>query len=238
MYMAKNNFWGGNGIVGAQIPLGTGLAYALKYQGKKAVSFIYYGDGAANQGQVFEAYNMAALWNLPAIYVCEDNKYGMGTSTKRSSASEEYYTRGDYIPGIKVDGMDILAVKEATRFAKDWSIKNGPVVLHMATYRYFGHSMSDPGTTYRTREEVQDVRTNKDCIQLFKSKLLAAKVTTEEELKKIDLEVREEVNEAVKFATDAPFPDASELQSDIYSGCDYTAKGVTYSQVYTFTRKQ
>jgi pyruvate dehydrogenase E1 component alpha subunit len=236
MYYAKNNFWGGNGIVGAQIPLGTGLAYAQRFQKKEAASWIYYGDGAANQGQVYEAYNMAALWNLPAIYVVEDNMYGMGTSTKRSSANEEYYTRGDVIPGIKVDGMDILAVKEAARYARDWAIKYGPIILHMSTYRYFGHSMSDPGTTYRTREEVQDVRTNKDCIQLLKSKIISSKIATEEELKKIEVGVREEVAEAVQYATDSAWPNAEELQSDIYSSTGYTCKGVNAFQTYTVTK--
>lgn len=232
MYHAKNNFWGGNGIVGAQVPVGTGLGFALKYQNKKAVSFIYYGDGAANQGQVFESYNMASLWNLPCIYVCEDNKYGMGTSTKRSSASEEYYTRGDYIPGIKVDGMDILAVKEATRYAKNWAIENGPVVLHVSTYRYFGHSMSDPGTTYRPREEVQEVRTNKDCIQLIKQRIINAKIATVEELKEMENKIKEEAQEAVKFATESAWPPAEELQKNVYSGSDYSCKGVHAGQVY------
>jgi len=236
MYYSKNNFWGGNGIVGAQVPVGTGLAYALKYKKLPNVASIYYGDGAANQGQVFEAFNMASLWNLPCLFICEDNKYGMGTSSKRSSASEDYFKRGDYIPGIKVDGMDLFAVREATRIAKKWAIKNGPVILHMSTYRYFGHSMSDPGMSYRTREEVQDVRTNKDPIQLFKNKLITNKITTEEELKVIENKIKEEIIDAVKFATEDAWPSVNEIATDIYTDPPYTVKGVTAQQVYNITK--
>eukprot|EP01080_Neovahlkampfia_damariscottae_P004654 gene4654-8227_t len=232
MYMAKNNFWGGNGIVGAQVPVGAGLAYALKYQKKKNCSWAYMGDGASNQGQVFESYNMAALWNLPCVFVVEDNKYGMGTSTKRSSASEDYYSRGDYIPGILVDGMDVMAVRSAARYAKDWAVNNGPIILHMSSYRYYGHSMSDPGTSYRTREEVKDVRTNKDPIQLLKQKLIEKKVATQEELKAIELDIRKEVKEAVQFATESPLPDVSQLTTDIYSQSGYAVKGITATQIY------
>merc|ERR1712029_754789 len=174
MHMYAPNFFGGNGIVGAQVPLGAGLAFAHKYKGDGGVSFSLYGDGAAQQGQVFEAYNMAKLWDLPAVFICENNGYGMGTSQERSSASQTFYTKGDYIPGIWVDGMDVLAVREATKFATEHcSSGKGPLVFEIATYRYHGHSMSDPGTSYRTREEIQEVRHNRDPITGFREKMSA-----------------------------------------------------------------
>ncbi|XP_025097559.1 pyruvate dehydrogenase E1 component subunit alpha, mitochondrial-like [Pomacea canaliculata] len=217
MHMYCKNFYGGNGIVGAQVPLGAGVALAMKYQGKKNVCLALYGDGAANQGQLFEAYNMAKLWDLPCIFVCENNGYGMGTSAARSSANTDYYTRGDSIPGIWIDAMDVLAVKSATEFSKQFVLKNGPILLEAATYRYHGHSMSDPGTSYRTREEVQEVRQNRDPIGLFKSRIISSALVTEDDLKKIDNDIRQEVEEAAEKAKVDPELPLEDLYSDIYS---------------------
>jgi len=218
MHMYSKNFFGGNGIVGAQVPLGAGLAFAQKYNGTDGVCIALYGDGAANQGQVFEAYNMAKLWDLPAIFVCENNGYGMGTSNERSSASTSYYTRGDYIPGIWVDGMDVLAVREATRFAiEHCKAGKGPMVMETFTYRYSGHSMSDPGTSYRTREEIQEVRQTRDPITSFKDRLISTQLATAEELKKIDVEVKNVVDEATKKAKNDKEIGLDELTADIYS---------------------
>ncbi|XP_050423482.1 probable pyruvate dehydrogenase E1 component subunit alpha, mitochondrial isoform X1 [Adelges cooleyi] len=218
MHMYAKNFYGGNGIVGAQVPLGAGIAFAAKYSGTGGVCFALYGDGASNQGQVFETYNMAKLWNIPCIFVCENNGYGMGTSADRSSASTDYYSRGDYVPGIWVDGMDILAVREASRFAIDYCTSGkGPIVLETATYRYSGHSMSDPGTSYRTRDEIQEVRQTRDPITSFKTKILDANLVTADQLKAIDSSVKAEIDDAVKKAkadTEVPL---AELAGDIYS---------------------
>lgn len=219
MHMFTPGFYGGNGIVGAQVPLGAGLAFAHKYKGEANATFTLYGDGAANQGQVFESYNMAKLWNLPCIFACENNKYGMGTSASRSSAMVEYYKRGQYIPGLKVNGMDVLAVYQASKFAKDWCAQgNGPLVLEYETYRYGGHSMSDPGTTYRTREEVQHMRSRSDPISGLKAILLEKEIATEEEIKSYDKAARKYVDEQVAAAeADAP-PEAKMdiLFEDVY----------------------
>ncbi|CAH0397152.1 unnamed protein product [Chilo suppressalis] len=220
MHLYSKNFYGGNGIVGAQVPLGAGVAFAHKYRGDGGVCFALYGDGAANQGQLFEAYNMAALWDLPCVFVCENNGYGMGTSVDRASASTDYYSRGDYVPGIWVDGMDVLATREATKFAIDYCTKGkGPLVMEMETYRYSGHSMSDPGTSYRTRDEVQEVRQTRDPITSFKDKILTNNLATQEQLKEIDAKVRTEVDEATKQAKSEPEIGVEELSADIYYNC-------------------
>ncbi|KAI7860929.1 dehydrogenase E1 component-domain-containing protein [Circinella umbellata] len=217
MHMFANSFYGGHGIVGAQVPLGAGIAFTQKYLGLPAATFVLYGDGAANQGQVFEAFNMAALWDLPCVFVCENNKYGMGTSDERSSASTEYYTRGDYIPGIRVDGMSALAVYRACQFAKEYTVSGkGPLVMECRTYRFGGHSMSDPGTTYRTREEVQQVRSTADPLGGMKKLLIEYNVANEDDLKAIDKEVRKFVDQAEKEAEDSTEPDQEEFWTDVY----------------------
>ncbi|CAG9865453.1 unnamed protein product [Phyllotreta striolata] len=218
MHMYCENFYGGNGIVGAQVPLGVGIALAAQYKGTDGVCIALYGDGAANQGQVFEVYNMAKLWNIPCIFVCENNGYGMGTSAERAAACTNYYSRGDYVPGIWVDGMDVLAVRECFRYAVNYAASGkGPLVIEAATYRYSGHSMSDPGTSYRTRDEIQEVRQTRDPITSFKEKIIQTNLATAEEIKKIDGEIRTQVDEATKQAkTDSEIP-MEELSADIYS---------------------
>lgn len=217
MFDIPNNFWGGHGIVGAQTPLGAGLAFTQKYLNTGAVAFTFYGDGAANQGQLFEAYNMAALWKLPCIFVCENNQYAMGTSVARASADAQYFTRGHFIPGIKVDAMNVLAVKKATQFVVDHVRSGkGPFVMEMSTYRYVGHSMSDPGTTYRTRDEVNAIRAERDPIDKVKNWILEFKYATEEELKTIENEARREMDEAVEWAKAGGEPVAKELFTDVY----------------------
>jgi len=218
MHMYAKNFYGGNGIVGAQVPLGAGIAFAHKYKGDGGVNFSLYGDGAASQGQIAEAFNMARLWNLPAVFICENNHYGMGTAQDRHSASTEFYKRGDYIPGVHVDGMDILAVREATRFAIDYCSKQekGPLVFEISTYRYHGHSMSDPGTSYRTRDEVQEVRQTRDPITGFRDRLVGAELAEVSELKAIEIEVKKAVDADVKKAKTDGEIGAEELFYDIY----------------------
>merc|ERR1712154_663835 len=217
MHMFAPNFYGGNGIVGAQVPMGAGIAFGHKYKGDGGVAFALYGDGAAQQGQVFESYNMAKLWDLPVVFICENNHYGMGTSQERSSASQSFFTKGDYIPGIRVDGMDIISVREATKFAIDYcGSGKGPLVYEIATYRYHGHSMSDPGTSYRTREEIQEMRQTRDPITSLREKMVSSKLAEADELKKIELDVRKMVDGVVKQAKGDPELDVSELYYDVY----------------------
>ncbi|XP_061613558.1 pyruvate dehydrogenase E1 component subunit alpha, somatic form, mitochondrial-like isoform X13 [Phyllopteryx taeniolatus] len=217
MHMYAPHFYGGNGIVGAQVPLGAGIALACQYQGNNQLCVTLYGDGAANQGQLFEAFNMAALWKLPCIFICENNQYSMGTSAERASASTDYYKRGDYIPGIRVDGMDVLCVREAVKFAADLCrAGKGPIVMELQTYRYHGHSMSDPGVSYRTREEIQDVRSKNDPIALLKEQMLSNNMTSVEELKEMDVAIRKEVEEAAQFAMADPEPPLDDLCNHIF----------------------
>lgn len=217
MFSKEKHFYGGHGIVAAQVSLGTGLALANRYRGNDSVSVAYFGDGAANQGQVYESFNMAELWKLPVIYVIENNRYAMGTSVSRASAQTNFSKRGISfnIPGEQVDGMDVRAVRDAGEKAVAWCREGkGPFILEMQTYRYRGHSMSDPAK-YRTREEVEKVRHDQDPIEQVRNRLLAAKVS-EQDLKAIDADVRKIVNEAADFAQADPEPDASELYTDIY----------------------
>jgi pyruvate dehydrogenase E1 component alpha subunit len=217
MFSVANGFYGGHGIVGAQVPLGTGLAFANHYRGTDNVSLTYFGDGAANQGQVYESFNMAELWKLPVVYVIENNRYAMGTSVSRSSAQTDFSKRGTSfnIPGEQVDGMDVRAVKAAGEKAVAWCrAGNGPIILEMATYRYRGHSMSDPAK-YRSREEVERIRTERDPIEQVRARLLKSQRASEDELKKIDASVRDMINEASEFATNDPEPDPSELWTNV-----------------------
>lgn len=217
MFSKEKNFYGGHGIVGAPVPLGTGLAFANRYRGNDSVSLTYFGDGAANQGQVYESFNMASLWKLPVVYIIENNRYAMGTSITRSSADTDLSNRGlsFKIPGIQVDGMDVRAVKAAGDMAIDYCRSGkGPIILEMQTYRYRGHSMSDPAK-YRSRDEVQKMRSERDPIEQVRRRLIDQKWATEEELKNIDKEVRDIVADAADFAQADPEPDPSELFTDI-----------------------
>jgi len=216
MFSREKNFFGGHGIVAAQVPIGTGIAFAHKYNGEKRVCLTYFGDGAVNQGQVYESLNMAALWKLPCIYVIENNKYAMGTSVERSAAGKALAERGAAygIPGEQVDGMDVLAVKEAgERVVAAAKAGEGPAILEVMTYRYRGHSMSDPAK-YRTKEEVDKMRTERDPINLVRD-LLLAQGKSEDDLKKIDKEIRDIVADAADFSQTSPEPPESELYTDI-----------------------
>jgi pyruvate dehydrogenase E1 component alpha subunit len=217
MFSKEKHFYGGHGIVGAQVSLGTGLAFANRYRENSNVSVTYFGDGAANQGQVYESFNMAALWKLPVIYVIENNRYAMGTAVTRASAETDFSQRGVSfkIPGIKVDGMDVRAVKAAGDLATEWCRSgNGPMILEMETYRYRGHSMSDPAK-YRSKDEVQKMRSEHDPIEQVKARLIAKKWASEDDLKAVDKDVRDIVADAADFAQTDPEPDASELWTDI-----------------------
>ncbi len=216
MFSREKNFFGGHGIVGAQVPIGTGIALADKYRGSDNVCLTYFGEGASNQGQVYESFNMAALWKLPVVYVIENNRYGMGTSVDRATASKDLSQKGAPwdIPGRKVDGMDVIAVKAAGEVAVAHCRGGaGPYLLEMMTYRYRGHSMSDPGK-YRTREEIQKVRAEHDCIEQARHKLVEMGAD-EAELKRIDDEVKKVIQEAAQFAQASPEPDPAELWTDV-----------------------
>ena len=219
MFSKEKNFYGGHGIVGAQVPLGAGLAFADKYLENDRVTFTYFGDGAANQGQVYETFNMASLWKLPVIFVIENNQYAMGTSQLRSTSTPDIYTRGAGfdIPGEAVDGMDVLSVKAAgDKAVKHCRAGKGPYILEIKTYRYRGHSMSDPAK-YRTREEVQKMREERDAIENIRSILLAGNHASEDDLKSIDKEIKKIVNESAEFAKASPEPELNELYTDIYA---------------------
>tara|TARA_B100000780_G_scaffold178850_1_gene125397 strand:+ start:128 stop:1123 length:996 start_codon:yes stop_codon:yes gene_type:complete len=219
MFSKEKHFYGGHGIVAAQVPIGAGLAFSDKYNGTDRVTFAYFGDGAANQGQVYETFNMAALWKLPVIFVIENNQYAMGTAQKRSTSSPDIYTRGEAfgIAGQAVDGMNVLEVKAAGELAvKHCRAGKGPFILEVKTYRYRGHSMSDPAK-YRTREEVQKMREERDPIEYVRSLLLTGKHATEEDLKSIDKGIKKVVNASTDFAKESPEPDLSELWTDIYA---------------------
>ncbi|KAK2180965.1 hypothetical protein NP493_419g07018 [Ridgeia piscesae] len=218
MHMFGDNFFGGNGIVGAQTSIGTGVAFAHKYLGTNNLCVALYGDGAANNGQVFESFNLSKLWDIPVLYVVENNLYGLGTSAERSSASTEYYKRGDYVPGIWMDAMDVLGVREVMRFACDYCRSGkGPIIVECVTYRYFGHSMSDPGTSYRTRDEIQEVRKTRDPITGFKELITTSGLVSADELKKIDGDVKKEMDAAAKVAKTGPAVELPSLYTHVYS---------------------
>jgi pyruvate dehydrogenase E1 component alpha subunit len=217
MFAKSKRFYGGHGIVGTTVPLGTGLAFAHKYREDGGATLCYLGDGATNQGQVYEAFNMAALWKLPIVYVIENNKYGMGTSIERASATTELYRRGETygIPGEQVDGMDVLAIRELGDRSVAHARETGPIIIEALTYRYRGHSMSDPAK-YRSREEVQSYREKQDPIDRLRKLMLDEGLSDEGALKEIDKEIRAVINEAAQFAQDSPEPDPDELWTDVY----------------------
>ena len=226
MFSKEKHFYGGHGIVAAQVPIGAGLSFADKYKDNGRVTFTYFGDGAANQGQVYETFNMAALWELPCVFVIENNQYAMGTAQGRSTSTPDLYTRGAAfgIPGEAVDGMDVLAVKDAgARAVKHCRSGKGPYILEIKTYRYRGHSMSDPAK-YRTREEVQKMRDERDPIEQVREMLLTGKHASEDDLKSIDKEIKKVVNASADFAKESPLPDLAELWTDIYA--DHPAEAV------------
>ena len=219
MFSREKNFFGGHGIVAAQVPIAAGLAFSNKYRENNNIAFGYFGDGAANQGQVYETFNMASLWVLPIVFVIENNQYAMGTSLERASSSPALYTRGQAfnIPGEAVDGMNVLAVKEAgERAEKHCRSGKGPYILEMNTYRYRGHSMSDPAK-YRTRDEVNKIKEERDPIDNLRSYLISNNISTDSELKDIDRQVKDAISDAADFAISSDIPDDNELWTDIYS---------------------
>jgi len=219
MFSREKNFFGGHGIVAAQVPIAAGLAFSNKYRENNNIAFGYFGDGAANQGQVYETFNMASLWVLPIVFVIENNQYAMGTSLEKASSSPALYTRGQAfnIPGEAVDGMNVLAVKEAgERAEKHCRSGKGPYILEMNTYRYRGHSMSDPAK-YRTRDEVNKIKEERDPIDNLRSYLISNNISTDSELKDIDRQVKDAISDAADFAISSDIPDDNELWTDIYS---------------------
>ena len=225
-YSKKHNFFGGQGIVGAQVPVGAGLAFAAKYNTppgqKMPIAMACYGDGAANQGQIWEAANMSKLWKLPMVFAIENNHYGMGTSTQRSSCNDLYYTMGGRtIPGIRMNGMNVLAVKQGMAMVREHcSSGNGPMFVEFDTYRYHGHSMSDPGTTYRTREEVGGVRQARDPIEYVKKLLLDFNLSTADEIKQIEKDIRNSVQDSLTKAKAGELPPKEWLYKDIFATKD------------------
>ncbi|CRG90812.1 pyruvate dehydrogenase E1 component subunit alpha [Talaromyces islandicus] len=244
MHMFVKGFYGGNGIVGAHVPVGAGIGLAQQYGGKSTMTVDLYGDGAANQGQVHEAFNMAKLWDLPVLFGCENNQYGMGTSVERASACTEYYKRGQYFPGIRINAMDVLAVLSAVKYARqlitgELSDHQGPILYEYVTYRYAGHSMSDPGIAYRSREELQEKR-KQDPLTVLKHRLVELGVNTEDEIKAMDKEVRRYVNEEVQAAEDMDEPPTTHdtLYQDIFvrgAEPDYM-RGRTAWETYYYAR--
>merc|ERR1719413_152102 len=222
MYSKDHNFFGGHGIVGAQVPVGTGLAFAHKYNSTPGqpmnCAIACYGDGAANQGQIWEAANMANLWDLPMIFCIENNHYGMGTSIDRHSSISDYYKMGNAIPGLRIDGMNVMAVTEGMKFAKDYvGTGNGPMYVEMMTYRYHGHSMSDPGTTYRNREEIAFTRSTRDPLEFVKKTLIEAGFMTAEEIKAIEKKIRKRVQAEVLEAKESAVPNVDDAIAHIYA---------------------
>ncbi|XP_074466830.1 pyruvate dehydrogenase E1 component subunit alpha, somatic form, mitochondrial-like isoform X1 [Sebastes fasciatus] len=217
MHMYTKTFYGGNGVVGSQVSMGAGLALACKYQGKSELSVSIYGDGAANQRQVFETFNMAALWKLPIIFICENNRFAKGTPMEKASASTDFYKRGDFIPGLRVDGMDILCVREATRFAADHCRSGkGPIILELQTYRFLGHFEGDPHLSYRTQDEVDKVQRESDPISILRDHMLSSNMTSVEELQEVDEGINKDVEEAAEFAVSNPEPPLEDLCNHIY----------------------
>ena len=241
-YNKEQNFYGGQGIVGAQVPVGTGLAFANKYKTPLGetmpVAIGCYGDGAANQGQIWEAANMAALWKLPMIFCIENNQYGMGTSISRSSSNNDYYTMGNLIPGIKMDGMNVLSVREGMKHVKDYvGSGNGPMYVEMSTYRYHGHSMSDPGTTYRNRDEIAAMRSTRDPIEHVKKMLVDYTDATEEELKAMEKVIRKDVADACDRAKAGAPPDSiADLTNNIYLTEDGKSEPQAYIRMPDYTK--
>jgi pyruvate dehydrogenase E1 component alpha subunit len=217
-YNKKNNFYGGHGIVGAQIPMGTGLAFALKYKKKQNACFTMYGDGSTNQGQLLEASNMAGIMKLPVVYVIENNGYAMGTEISRHSHHQDIHSKFRSFPGVKIDGQCIFTVREWTKYCKDFVIQNGPLFFEIDTYRYQGHSVSDPGISYRTKDEIIEFRNTRDCINKVRHIILENSVATEKELKNMDNEIRDHIEETIEDCYKAPIPEVKELFTELYVG--------------------